>query len=368
MTRRPTPASGLTLLFAAALIVHAAVTGAQAQDPAPYTLHVYTSLIQVPALVLSANRKPLPPIPLQNFDISLDAGPTFHPTQMRLEGDDPLSLAILLDASVDQDSMAKNFATALASLSPGFLHPQDHVTVYVMDCVLVRSINDAPATAAVLRGGIVGALAFPTLHGKKSRPACGSKLRLWDSITRITMTLSDLPGRRVLLIASDGVDGGSQTKWSDLVHFASLNSVSIFGLRNPDLSTISNRMSQRFGRGLSGFSTTGQDPREDLFQALCELNGGMILSTRAKDLTRNLESFVTLVRNRYILEFPRANDAPPGPHNIQVTIPKTNAFITTAGVVVPLADPKLLADPNTVPSDPTQVKFGTRRPLDTSPH
>jgi len=371
MTRRPTSALGIPLILAAALILHTTTTRAQADDPAPYVLHVYPTLIQVPALVLNSHRKPLPPVALQKFDISLDAGPVFHPTQMRLEGDDPINLAILLDTNIDPDTILKNFPTALAALSPGSLHTQDRVSIYAVDCILVRSAENVPASATTLREGILHALSYPTLHGKNSRPACGDKLALWDSVMSITRALSNLPGRRVLLIVSNGVDGGSHSKWNDFLHFVNLQSVTVFGLRSAYVSMDSPATFQRYGRGgLSSVSTAVQDPHEDLFQSLCELNGGMILNTRAKDLTRDLQSFVTLLRNRYILEFPRSNDAPSGPHSILVTIPNTNAFITTAGVVVPLADAKLLADPNTVPSAPTQIKFGTRRPLDpaASPH
>jgi len=370
MTRRLPPASSIPLILISALILHTASGEAQGADPVPYTLHVYTNLIQIPTLVLSTSRKPLPPIPLQKFDISLDAGPTFHPSQIRLEGDDPISLAILLDASLEPDTILKNFPNALAALASGSLHPDDHVSIYAVDCTLVRSTEDTPASPAALREGVLHALSYPTLHGKKKGSACGSKLRLWDAVTSATQGLANFPGRRVLLIVSDGIDGSSQVKWNDAVHFANWKSVAIFGLRSPYAPVVSAPVPQQFGRRSAGFSTAGQELNEDPFRQLCELDGGMILNTRAKDLAHNLESFVTLLRNRYILEFPRANDAPPGSHNIEVTIPKTSAFITTSGVIVPVPDPKLLADPNTVPSAPTQVKFGTRRPLDpaTSPH
>jgi hypothetical protein len=354
--------SASALLLVAGTLAGLGVTRTQAQDDAPYVLHVYANLIQVPTLVLSKAHKPLPPVPLTKFDISLDSGPPFHPTQMRLEGDDPITLAILIDASDPDDSIVPKFSLALSSLSPGFLHPQDHVTIYALDCALIRSSDDVPANAVLLRDGVEQALAVPNLHGPKRRSTCANKLRLLDSIVTVTRKLASMPGRRVLLVVSNGIDTASQTKWADNLHYLNIAGVSIFGLRSSYASSAAEDNSQLYSR--RPYGSGSQNYYEDLFRELCEMNGGTILSTHSRDLARNLGNFVTLVRNRYILEFPRANDSPSGLHNITVTIPKTDAFITTAGVLVPLADPKLLADPNTVPSTPSQIKFGTRRPLD----
>jgi hypothetical protein len=365
MTRRRFPASTFALLLLAALLSALGATAVSAQDdPAPYVLHVYANLIQVPALVLSKARKPLPPVPLTKFDISLDSGPTFHPTQMRLEGDDPISLAILIDASDSHDSIVQNFSLALSSLSPGFLHPQDHISIYAVDCALIRSSNDLPAGAFLLRAGVDHALAALNLHGPKRHSNCADTLRLWDSVVTVARALADMPGRRVLLIVSNGTDKGSQTKWADTLRNINLVGVGVFGMRSSYAATATQDAAQFYSRHSFGVPASMQTPYEDPFQELCEANGGIILNSRSKDLSRTLATFVTLLRNRYILEFPRSNDAPSGQHNITVTISRTDAFITTAGVLVPLADPKLLADPNTVPTTPSQIKFGTRRPLD----
>ncbi len=365
MTRRRPPASTRALLLLAALLSARDATAASSQDdPAPYVLHVYANLIQVPTLVLSKARKPLPPVPLTKFDISLDSGPTFHPTQMRLEGDDPISLSILIDASDSHDSIVQNFSLALASLAPGFLHPQDHFTVYALDCALIRSSDGLPASAYLLHAGVDRALAAPNLHGPKRRSNCMESLRLWDSVVTITRSLADMPGRRVLLIVSNGADKSSQTKWVDTLRAMNLAGVSVFGLRSSYAAMAAQDAAQFYSRHSFGISASMQTPYEDQFQELCETNGGIILSSGSKDLSRTLTTFVALLRNRYILEFPRSNDAPSGMHNIAVTIPQKDAFITTAGVLIPLADSKLLADPNTVPSTPFQIKFGTHRPLD----
>jgi len=87
------------------------------------TLHVYMDLIQVPVLVLDFNLQPLKPIDPSRFLVSLDAGPQFRPKHVRQEGDDPITLGILLDPSSEAELMPR-VAAAIAGLAPGSLHPR----------------------------------------------------------------------------------------------------------------------------------------------------------------------------------------------------------------------------------------------------
>src|ERR1700677_21643 len=63
-----------------------------AQDVTTTTLHVYASTIQIPVLVLGTDRQPTAPVASGRFKVSLDDGPKFRATHVRLEGDDPISL------------------------------------------------------------------------------------------------------------------------------------------------------------------------------------------------------------------------------------------------------------------------------------
>jgi hypothetical protein len=152
-----------------------------AEADTPYVLHVYANLIQIPTLVLSRSLKPVPPIPIDRFNISLDSGPPFHPTRMHIEGDEPLSLAVLLDASGGEDLILKNFAANLAALTPDELLPHDHITIYALDCQLLRSTDDKPATAETIEGGVTSLLKSPLLHDPSSKHTCHKNLQLWSA-------------------------------------------------------------------------------------------------------------------------------------------------------------------------------------------
>ncbi|MEG9435131.1 hypothetical protein JAO29_02995 [Edaphobacter sp. HDX4] len=63
-------------------------------------LHVYAGLVQMPTLILSQYRKGIElRIDERRFSIRVDSGPWFKVTHVRPEGEDPISLSILLDHS-----------------------------------------------------------------------------------------------------------------------------------------------------------------------------------------------------------------------------------------------------------------------------
>jgi hypothetical protein len=89
----------------------------------------------------------------------------------------------------------------------------------------------------------------------------------------------------------------------------------------------------------------------------------MVLMTDGTFLSQELKRFTEMLRERYIVEFPRPANSTPGEHGILVKIAKSgDEFITSAGITVPVPDAGLLADPTTVPSDPSRTpELGTRK-------
>jgi hypothetical protein len=326
--------------------------GLQAQNvPTPKdgtapTLHVYTNTIQIPALVLGPNREPIAkPIDGNRFSISVDSGPWFRATHVRLEGDDPISLAILLDMRWGEGDFEPKIGDAIANLAPSLLHAKDHVSVYALGCDLTRSLNDAPADATQLKLGVKRALEFWT---EQKNITCLKQDHLWDALAFIAGQLYQLPGRRVILALSAGRDSGSKHTWNETRSYLQDTAVAVFG------------MSHSFP-----FSTDIHRPAEDFFNLVCELSGGLVYRTQIQTLTSMMETFVTTVRGRYIIEFPRPKNATPGPHGMRVKIANGDTdFIRAAGISVPLPDPAVLADPATVSAGPEDApEIGTRKIL-----
>jgi hypothetical protein len=315
------------------------------------TLHVYANLIQVPTLVLDSQRRPLKKaIAANRFSVSIDSGPWFRATHVRQEGDDPISLSILLDVSGDSSELMAKMNAAIAALAPDGLHAKDHVSVYALDCSLVRSLNDMPAESERLKIAVNEALQTWMLPEVK----CQQSIHLWDALANVVVDLSKLPGRRVILTVSNGRDQGSVRSWNEVRDLAEATGVAVFGVTYVPFEAKDRQ---------SRFQTWSS---EDPFHSVCELSGGMVLLSTTKSLEFMLHRFVTLVRERYIVEFPRPANATSGKHVKEVRIANSKDFIRPAGISVPIPDAAVLNDPTTVPSDPSRTPVvGTRKPMST---
>jgi hypothetical protein len=353
---------GLLLLLLASAT--ASQLPAQSNPPAPpsdnpgstahgYTLHVYVNLLQIPTLVLSPSFSPLPPINLDKFNISLDSGPRFHPTHIRLEGDDPIDLAILLDLSGAAYDLQSTLGRSILAFSNQSLQPHDHVSIYAIDCLFVGTANDIPATEGDrITHAFEAAISFPQLHGAgEIGPHCTNSIHLWNALGTVAESLSTMPGRRVILVVSNGRDQKSPVHWTQLRRYAASRSITIFGLYPTPDPLIHPRSFH--------FMLSTEDP----FNQLCQLTGGLVLFTSPSDVPNNLKRTIDLVRGRYILEFPKPDAGDRGEHHIDVTLRNTDAFIRPAGISYPPADPSIAKDPTTLPATPSPAVFGSRHPL-----
>lgn len=312
------------------------------------TLHVYENLIQIPVLVLSPTLESIKPVAASRFRVSIDGGPPYRMTHVRLEGDDPISLAIFLDLHGSEDVLMSKMGRAIAELAPLSLHPRDHVSIYALDCGLLRSSNDVVADRAALEDSVDAILqAWMSRKREKHKRNCWGQRRIWDSLAFVTEKLSDAPGRRVILAVTDGDDKGSANKWSEVRTFAQAKGVAVFGLAYEPAYAAFVHHERTYG---------------DEFDTLCELSGGMVMTSDSMDLPQRLVEFTKLLRGRYIVEFPRPFNATSGVHDLAISIYKSDDFIRPAGASVPMADPAVMADPTTVPLDPSLTpEQGTRR-------
>ena len=311
------------------------------------TLHVYADLIQVPVLVMGPGWNPIPRIANDRFRVSIGGGPPYRVQHVRLEGDDPISLGILLDLRGSQDELLKKMGPALEQLVPGYLHGRDRISIFGLDCGLMRSLNDAPPTQQNLAHGVEVLLNAREVR-KKERPkqACPVGQHFWDSVGGVASEIARLPGRRVMLVVSDGYDKGSNNRTNNVREYAQVKGVAIFGLVDAGISMPWWRMF------------------EAPFDDVCQLSGGMVATSSPMNLAGQLRAFVTKVRGRYILEFPRPYNATAGGYSLDVRIEHSDAWIRTAGISFPTEDSAVRDDPTTVKEDPSLAPVqGTHRVL-----
>jgi len=319
-----------------------------AQDMDVPTLRVYANLIQIPTLVLGSSRQPMRSLTHHRFFIRIDGGPRFHVPNVRIEGDDPIELAVLLDVKAIPPGELTKMADAIGGLAPNSLHPGDSVSVYALNCQLVRTVADEPTTPAVLEKSVT--LALSTLNGgdkEHRKEHCRERWNLLDALFAVTHNLAEQPARRVILVFTGGLDEGSKATWDLVAQVAEARGVAIFATVPAGEGVVPTQNPQ--GGAPAGWRPTASVRH---LNSLCETTGGIILDVATSPLHAQLREFVSLVRARYILEFPRPG-AGAGMHNLDVSLENVSAFIRPAGSSFPLRDPALKNDPNTILPDPS---------------
>ena len=336
------------LALIAAMVLPGVRGGAQEEKPT-FTLKAYESLMQVPALVLDSSMRPMRrPVDPKRFMVSLDSGKKFSPTSVRVEGSDPLELAIVLDVSGSQKRLVESFPGAAAAFTSA-LRAQDHLSIYALDCGhLLKSTDRIGPDPKVVQQAMEEVLQSPRVAKRLNEGPCENRILLWNAMLSVVKELHKSPGRRSMLVVSDGVDIGSGLSWSELHGVAGVQGVALFGMNDrKELTTDS---------GSEGANR---------FLALCASTGGMVLHASAADAGGTVAQWVELLRGRYVIEFPRPQQMSSGLHSIVISIRgDPTAFVTVAGVPVTVPSAAELADPDRVHSDAgADIPVGNRRPL-----
>jgi hypothetical protein len=356
--RCPRRSSLLLLLLAAAACVAIPLHAQDAPPPepdgsAPYTLHLYARLVELPTLIFFRDEKP-PTLDAQQINIklrsiALNSTQSFHPTSVRLQGDDPLSLAILLDVSGDQTKLISAIQKDFSAWVTRSLRPQDRVSIFALDCNVIQTSSDVGINPSLLQGGLDLALTSPLSHGASDKPSCGKSIRLSGSLVFVMRKLSKLPGRRILLVVSGGRNDQTKITWPQLGTEAGIDSVTVFGL-----STRGPMESQ----GMT-----------DLYN-FTEQSGGLLFSTDPAGVPKTLDELINLLRSRYILQFPMPHDKTPVAYRVVVTVPKFDAITLPSGISVPLPNAAIDHPSTDLPSQasPSESNPPTPTPPPTAPN
>ncbi len=281
------------------------------------TLHVTVRELQVAALVLDMHRRAVTSLDKSRFRLQLDNDKPFPPVTVHREGDDPISLAIILDLS-QSHRYQEQLGDALATMREKLLLPHDHLLLFAMDCSLVTYRGDT-ATPEDVKEGVAQMMANPNLHvaGSKSR-TCADKLHLWDVSMLVLKRLAGTPGRHAMLLVTDGRDTASVTPMMNLARYSTITATTLFALPSTDMQAPNGAKSP--------------------LEILVTKTGGQLLDAPSKQLERSFEDCVGLLRERYILGFNQPQHAKPGEHAIQAMVQRGGYIIRTSGVSVPLLE------------------------------
>lgn len=269
--------------------------GAQA-PPAPLpTLRLDAKLYQVPMLAVGRKTKvPMYGLTADRVQLRVDDGPAFAPTYLTTKADAPLSIVVLFDVSGSEAGLLGSFKADLASWAGTSLRPDDEVEFYTVGQKVRRATPFLAASSSEVEKALDG---VTDKTGDDIDPIKAGGTRLWDAMYYAAQDLAGRKGVRVVLALTDGKDNGGRHSTEELMKLSAEHGVALFGLR---YDSVMSNVNKAMSLGLVFL-----DRR---FEPVCEQTGGLVLATGAAKRMDTLKEFVTLLRTRYVVEFP----PPPG--------------------------------------------------------
>jgi Ca-activated chloride channel family protein len=215
--------------------------------------------------------------------VVLDDG---EPARITTFADDssPLSVALLVDRSVSMTDRLESVRESAARFVER-LGPADRVAVWAFDHELAQlaSWRSSGATAT---------------DGLRSLEPGGST-SLHDALIAVLAELRAAPGRRMLVLISDGRDVRSTRRLGDVLERARATDTAIYAISTAVPSAVA--------------------PRDDLALLAHESGGRLVEALGRKDLDRALSSLLDEARSRYALTFAPAS-LRPGEHRVTVLV------------------------------------------------
>jgi len=289
---------------------------------------VDVDLVNIPVQVTAADGALIRDLDAADFEL-LDNGDPRPVDKVWLDTDLPLTIGILLDVSDSQGGQAAEQRRALAAFFEELLRPEDRAFVVAvgMDVTLAA---DLTASAERLSGavetvlsGAPGGSPLGEQCPKRSFPpppaggdtmivsACGGTA-LWNGAwAAIRYKLAGAPGRKALLILSDGVDTGSTRSLKETLAEAHRGEVVVYAIKYPRHPR---------ARGVYGL------------QRLAEETGGVQYlagQTRYEDAFRRIAGDL---RSQDVLSL--RPGLPPGTHRVEVRVRRPGARVRARSAYV----------------------------------
>ncbi len=190
-------------------------------------LRVSTSLITVPAIVMDRDGRYVANLHKEDFRIFDDG--VEQQVSYFASVEKPFTVALMLDVSGSTQSQLAQIRAA-ANTFVGRLRPNDRLMAITFDGKI--SVLTEPATVAEIR------------RGKLLIPAVTDGTVLYDAVDFTLKRMQQIPGRKAIVLMTDGVDQNSRTPMKQtLADIAELD-VLVYTVRYNTLPQLPERLSQ----------------------------------------------------------------------------------------------------------------------------
>lgn len=322
----PLALAALPCIIPCSILCPILCTAARAQttpaSPSPATTAQLTPSfnghIVVPVLIHNKKGKLIPSLTAADFTLTDNT----HPQTIQSFAPDtslPLTLGILAQTGPgmgtwlpDQRHYSETFLTHLMPNS--HYQAQFFVIQFNRDVDLLE--NPSPSTAKLHQA--LHQLGTPQFSGD-SNGTVASGAALYDSIYLApSQVLNKEPGRKALIVFSDGIDRDSKSALNNAIQAAQTTGVTVYAIYLKDAPT-SKKVRRHASHGVDG---------KRILAEICNQTGGEIFASKRASLDSILTQIAQQLNHAYILQYTRttaANDS--GFHHIVLKPRQNNLFV-----------------------------------------
>lgn len=303
------------------LAIHLAAQPAALERP---DIQIDVDLVTVPCAVDTRDGRPALNLKAQDFKISDDG----QPRQIQnfwVESDLPLTVALVADVSGSQAGYVRSHREAIAEFLRQVIGPRDRAMVVevAQKAWLISPLTDSSQEmiAAVDRIGTAAGKQSPLLgppcHNASFPHSCGGTA-LWHGLYFTATQLKSVPGRKAILVLSDGMDTGSDIPLNDVIEMAQSAGTVVYAIKYASpmrFLSITGAIAQAVSRGLERLS------RE---------TGGVAFPNPGHKTSEVFAKIEADLRNLYVLGFAPPADARDGRfHRLIVTTASPDLVVRT---------------------------------------
>jgi len=291
-------------------------------------IRVDVDLVTVACSATDAGGAPVKNLTAEDFAVR-DNGATRKVTQFWQDSDLPLTIGLVVDASGSQMEFVARHRDTIGQFLSQVLGAEDRAFLVQID-KQARVVTDLTGSMEELRAGVdkIGTKEAETspLLGERCRGpwkmGCGGTA-LWHGMyfAALKMRPQDrdtAPGRKALIVLSDGMDTGSDRSVSDVIEAAQSAGVVVYAIKYVSaLRFISPALTlrQALARGMERIS---------------QETGGLTFPDPKRKIAETFAQIESELRNLYVLGFTPPEDARDGKfHKLSVRLAHGNAAVRT---------------------------------------
>jgi Ca-activated chloride channel homolog len=284
---------------------------------APTAIRVETVLVNVPAVVTDPQGKPIPFLKKEDFTLREDGIP--QPISLFASSQEVVNIALLLDTSKSTVPVLGKIKNAARSFVRQ-MRPGDRALVLSFDHEITL-VNPLTEDHKELDKSI-----------QEVTPGAYVGTRLRDAVMEVTAKrFHGLPGRKAIILLSDGQDYGSQTSIADLLSSVAGSGTLVYSVcYTVDISALSKEL---FGVALPRRVPGGawQQRQRDaavFLRELSELSAGRYMPSEVSYLKKAFGQIVEELRNQYVLGYyPETVRLDGSIHSLELSVRRPDALV-----------------------------------------